>query len=152
MCGGVEARDAEKIWKVYFPNPKAAIPVLDLFTGEVAWVPWGRRKEQPGTGPQGGWARLESVEEGKWAKYQPQRALGLVQRFMEKDADRKSHWFDMQPGHALECLLLGEGGQRRVYVVTSSPPEQYAWIHDRWPLSAPLPVPPHPKSKPKTTL
>ncbi len=28
MCGGLEAREADKVWKIYFPNPKAAIPVL----------------------------------------------------------------------------------------------------------------------------
>ncbi|MTZ12799.1 hypothetical protein GNE00_03530 [Pseudomonas sp. JL972] len=52
---------------------------------------------------------------------------------MEKDAERKSHWFDVEPGFALDCLVLGEGEQRRVYVITSSPPEEFAWIHDRWP-------------------
>lgn len=58
----------------------------------------------------------------------------MIDRYMEKDADRKSHWFDMQPGYGLDCLVLGEGEDRRVYVVTSTPPEAYAWIHDRWPM------------------
>ncbi|WP_218571756.1 hypothetical protein [Stutzerimonas degradans] len=133
MCGGVEARDAERSYKVYFPSPKAAIPVM-LEGGEsLGWVKWGRRREEAGQGPQGGWARLETVERGGWAKYQPIKAYGLVQRFMEKDAERKSHWFDVEPGFALDCLVLGEGEQRRVYVITSSPPEEFAWIHDRWP-------------------
>jgi len=58
---------------------------------------------------------------------------------MEKDADRVSHWFDMNPGFALECMVVGEGEDQRVYIVTTSPPEQYAWIHDRWPMIARLP-------------
>ncbi|WP_421684487.1 hypothetical protein HKW98_09070 [Stutzerimonas urumqiensis] len=134
MCGGVEARDAERSYKVYFPNPKAAIPVM-LEGGEaLGWVRWGRRREEPGKGPQGGWARLETVERGGWDKYQPLRAYGLVQAYMEKDADRKSHWFQMDAGFALDCLVLGEGEERRVYVVTSAPPAEYSWIHDRWPI------------------
>lgn len=134
MCGGVEARDAERSFKVYFPSPKAAFPVM-LEGGEaLGWVKWGRRKEEAGSGPQGGWARLETVERGGWDKYRPLRAFGLIDRYMEKDASRKSHWFDMQPGYGLDCLLLGEGEGRRVYVVTSTPPEAYAWIHDRWPM------------------
>jgi len=43
MCGGVEARDAERSYKVYFPSPKAAIPVM-LEGGEsVGWVKWGAK-------------------------------------------------------------------------------------------------------------
>ncbi|OSO71396.1 hypothetical protein B6N17_020410 [Stutzerimonas stutzeri] len=59
---------------------------------------------------------------------------------MEKDAERTSHWFDVEPGFALDCLVLGEGDQRRVYVITSSPPEEFAWIHDRWPMATLLPT------------
>ena len=64
---------------------------------------------------------------------QPQRVLALAQRYMEKDATRTSHWFDMAPGFALDCLLIGEGEHRCLYVVTTSPPLD-AGIHNRWPL------------------
>jgi len=62
-----------------------------------------------------------------------------VQRFMEKEGqpgekNRPSHWFDVPEGFALECLVIGEGEQRRAYVVTTEPPAEHAWIHDRWPL------------------
>ncbi|NKQ09846.1 hypothetical protein DQ405_004385 [Pseudomonas sp. SST3] len=58
---------------------------------------------------------------------------------MEKEGrpgekNRTSHWFDVPAGYALECLVIGEGEQRRVYVVTTTPPAEYEWIHDRWPL------------------
>ena len=139
MCGGVEAREADKVWKIYFPNPKAAIPVLLEDTGQLDWIHWGRRKEEAGSGPQGGWARLSTVAAGGWAKHKPPRGFGMVQRFMEKegqpgDKNRPSHWFDVPEGYALECLVIGEGEQQRVYVVTTDPPEEYAWIHDRWPV------------------
>ncbi|CAN7423660.1 hypothetical protein LJR232_002614 [Aquipseudomonas alcaligenes] len=139
MCGGVEAREADKVWKIYFPNPKAAIPVQLDGGSQIDWIGWGRREDQPGIGPQGGWARLSTVQTGGWAKYQPRRAFGLVQRFMEKEGqkgekNRPSHWFDVPEDQALECLVIGEGEDRRVYVVTTDPPEEYSWIHDRWPV------------------
>lgn len=139
MCGGVEAREADKVWRIYFPNPKAAIPVQIEGSGQLDWIHWGRRKEEPGSPPQGGWARLSTVKAGGWDRYKPRRGFGMVQRFMEKegqlgDKNRPSHWFDVQAGHALECLIIGEGEQQRVYVVTTDPPAEYAWIHDRWPL------------------
>lgn len=89
MCGGVEARDAEKSYKVYFPSPKTAIPVLGAGGEELGWVRWGRRKGEPGASPQGGWAKLETVERGGWEKYKPKRVMGLVQRYMGKG--RRAH-------------------------------------------------------------
>ncbi len=38
MCGGVEAREADKIWRIYFPNPKAAFPVLLEDSGQRDWI------------------------------------------------------------------------------------------------------------------
>lgn len=101
MCGGVEAKDknrAHEPVRVYFPNPKAAFPVILEDGTDLGWVRWGRRKEQFGPSPQGGWAKLETIERGGWDKYHPQRAFGLVSRFMEKDAERVSHWFDINDG------------------------------------------------------
>jgi hypothetical protein len=142
MCGGVEAKDKNRAYeavKVYFPNPKAAFPVMLEDGTDLGWVPWGRRKEQAGDGPPGGWAKRETIDRGGWDKYHPQRALGLISRYMEKDAQRVSHWFDMNDAYALECLVIGEADQRRVYVVTAAPPAEYAGIHDRWPVLRPLP-------------
>ena len=63
----------------------------------------------------------------------------MVLRLMEKDGhqgdkSRQSHWFGVSEGYALECLVIGEGEHRRVYIVTTYPPAEYAWVHDRWPL------------------
>lgn len=138
MCGGVEisgryTRTGEQL-KIYFPNPRAALPVLAGESQEVLWVPWGRRREQPGKGPQGGWARLSSVEEGRWEKYGPARVRIPATRFMEKDEAKVSHWFDLEDGQSIEALVIGEDEQQRVYVITTEAPEEQAWVHDRWPL------------------
>lgn len=108
-------------------------------SGQLDWIHWGRRQGGSGIGPQGGRARINTVQAGGWRKYRPQRGLGMVQRFMEKEGkpgekNRPSHWFDIPEGSALECLVIGENDERRVYVVTTDPPTEYAWIHDWWPL------------------
>lgn len=69
----------------------------------------GRRKGDPwrrSAGGRGGGAKLETVKRGCWKKYQPRHVFVLVQRYMEKDAECTSHWFDMEPGSGLECLLI----------------------------------------------
>ncbi len=128
MCGGIAFLEQ----KMYFPNPKAQLPVR-LRNGEVDWQPWGRREPQTGRLPLGGWARLESIKTGRWQSYQPRPVLILAQAYMEKDAQRQSHWFDLSAHTAIQGLLALSGTEQRVYVVTVPSPENYAHIHHRWP-------------------
>ena len=134
MCGGVRYTDkGGKEWKIYFPSPKAALPVLRK-NGEIEWVTWGKRKEEPERffAP-GGWARLDSVQAGKWQRFHPRPVLLPVQSFMEKDHERQSHWIDVPAGQLMQGLLATHEDQARVYVVTTDTPAEYHWIHDRWP-------------------
>jgi hypothetical protein len=52
---------------------------------------------------------------------------------MEKDNDKISHWFDLKPNELLQGLLTIQNDNLRVYVVTTNTPEEYSYIHDRWP-------------------
>ena len=134
MCGGVKYTDKQnKTWTVYFPSPKAALPVLKK-DGEIEWITWGKRKEENVPAfPSGGWARLDSIKEGKWQCYQPRPVLLPIQSFMEKDAEKVSHWFDMKAGEVVQGLLTVHDGAARVYVVTTDTPPEFGYIHDRWP-------------------
>jgi len=55
-------------------------------------------------------------------------------RFLEKDEAKVSHWFDLEPSQVIEGLVIGDGEQQRVYVITTDAPEGLNWVHDRWPL------------------
>lgn len=133
MCGGVRYVDAGgREWKVYFPNPQAALPVIR--PEGVAWVKWGVRREEavPGFVP-GGWARRDSIQAGKWARFAPEPVQLAATAFMEKDEHKISHWIVVPDGMAIEGLLITKGEDARVYIVTDSTPAEYAWVHDRWP-------------------
>jgi len=134
MYGGVKYTDKSgKEWTIYFPSPKAALPVLKK-DGDVEWVTWGKRNEEPVEGsPSGGWARLDSINEGKWKRFHPKPVLLPVQSFMEKDHERKSHWIEVPQGEVVQGLLANFADQSRLYVVTTDTPDEYHWIHDRWP-------------------
>lgn len=133
MCGGVKYTDKNgKDWAIYFPSPKAALPVLKR-DGGVEWVTWGKRKEETGRFFDGGWAKLDSIKAGKWQRYHARPVLLPVHAFMEKDHERTSHWFDVQPGQVIQGLLANNGEESRVYVVTIDTPAEYHYIHDRWP-------------------
>ena len=132
MCAGVECKDRNRIVRVYFPNPKAALPVR-LKSGAASWLTWGRREGETPAFPQGGWARLESIKDGKWEKYDPRPVVIVAQRFMEKDRQGISHWFAIPAAQMIQGLVASIGAETRLYVVTTQAPRELPDWHDRWP-------------------
>ncbi len=104
MCGGVYYTQQEQDVRVYFPNPKAMLPVRQK-TGEIMLLPWGRRQEQAGKLPLGGWARLDSIYAGRWDKWFPKAVKLNIKSFMEKDIEGHSHWFDLTPRCQDSCRV-----------------------------------------------
>jgi len=132
MCGGVRYKIEKEAIRVFFPNPKAKLPVV-MKDGNVILLPWGRRKEQEGKLPPGGWARLESINAGKWNCFHPRPVKIAVDAFMEKDHEKNSHWFDMEPDTFIQGLYATVDDEARIYVVTIEPNPLKRQIHDRWP-------------------
>ena len=129
MCGGIEYQDQ----KVFFPQPGARLPVR-LRDGNVTWVTWGMRKNESIVKfPNGGWARLNSIQSGKWKPWRPRPVLIVADQFMEKDQEKQSHWVELDKSMVIQGLLAERNNEQRVYVVTVNTPPEYAWIHDRWP-------------------
>lgn len=56
-----------------------------------------------------------------------------LQSYMEKDHERKFHWFDVPPGQAIQGLLARHENVARVYMVTVETPAECHYTHDRWP-------------------
>ncbi|AMO55877.1 hypothetical protein GZ77_07790 [Endozoicomonas montiporae] len=131
MCGGVQFDEDGQTIKTFFPNPKARLPVRTR-QGQTALVPWGRREEQPGRSAQGGWARLESIQQGAWNRYQPRPVKIIVDAFMEKDTEGNSHWFMLEPNQFIQGLIATDGAFTRLYVVTEDN-EQSCHEKRRWP-------------------
>jgi len=131
MCGGVYYTIDDQDVRVYFPNPVAKLPVKKKH-GEIALLPWGRRKEQVGHLPLGGWARLDSIYAGRWDRWFPVPVKLVVKSFMEKDIEGHSHWFDLTRGQFIQGLIARDNHEQRIYVVTVTPEMEDA-VHDRWP-------------------
>ena len=133
MCGGVFFIHASREHRVYFPNPKAQLPVRSRSGGNIL-VPWGRRKEQAGMLPFGGWARLDAIHAGSWDRWFPRPAKIMVSQFMENDFVGNTRWFDIPRGKWIQGLVAVHGHERRVYVVTIEPEMAVAeTFYDRWP-------------------
>lgn len=131
MCGGVYYQALGTELRVYFPNPKACLPVKTK-RGEVVLLPWGRRPAQAGVLPLGGWARLESLYAGHWDRWFPVPVKLPIHSFMEKDIEGQARWYDITAGKWVQGLVAREGKEQRVYVVTIEPHMSDA-VHERWP-------------------
>ena len=131
MCGGVYYTIDGQDVRVYFPNPKAVLPVR-MKSKKIELLPWGRRKEQAGILPLGGWARLDSIYAGRWDKWFPKPVKLPVKSFMEKDLEGQSHWFDLTKGQCIQGLIARDKYEQRIYVVTITPELEDA-VHNRWP-------------------
>ena len=131
MCGGVYYMHKGQESRIYFPNPKAVLPVIEK-DKSIVLLPWGRRKEQQGHLPMGGWARLDFIYAGRWDKWFPVPVKLPVTQFMEKDIQGNSHWFDITKGQFIQGLIARDKYEQRVYVVTITPEFEDA-VHDRWP-------------------
>ncbi len=131
MCGGVRYKNNGRDVRTYFPNPHAELPVRMRDNG-IRLLPWGRRKRQAGSLPLGGWARLESIQEGRWDKWRPIPVKLAIDEFMEKDLEGVSHWYLVTTGKWIQGLVASFDQERRVYVVTITPELDDA-VHDRWP-------------------
>ena len=131
MCGGVYYTIGEQDIRVYFPNPKAMLPVRKK-SGSIDLLPWGRRKQQAGELPLGGWARLDSIYAGRWDRWFLIPVKLSIKSFMEKDLEGQSHWYDLTTGQYIQGLLARNKNEQRIYVVTVTP-EMSDAVHDRWP-------------------
>ncbi|MDZ4263863.1 MAG: hypothetical protein U1B30_16235 [Pseudomonadota bacterium] len=131
MCGGVYYTHNEQDVRVYFPNPKARLPVRQK-TGEIVLLPWGRRQDQKSKLPLSGWARLDSIYAGRWNRWFPKSVKLPIKSFMEKDIEGHSHWFYLTQGQWIQGLVARDGSEQRVYVATITP-EMADAVHERWP-------------------
>ena len=130
MCGGVYYTVGDQDIRVYFPNPKAILPVKKIRQHRVITL----RPAQTTSRrlPLGGWARLDSIYAGRWDRWFPIPVKLSIKSFMEKDIESHNHWFDLTKGQYIQGLLARNKNEQRIYVVTVTP-EMSDAMHERWP-------------------
>ena len=116
----------------HFAEAHALLPVQAKHLPKLILLPWGRRQNERGQLPLGGWASLESLKRGEWDHYFPKRVRLAVHKFMEQDFESQLHWFDITAGQWIEGLYVQEKEERRVYIITLTPTLSKA-TYSRWP-------------------
>lgn len=123
---------ADKVYTIFFTQTKAMLPVK-LKNGSCKLVTWGKREHENSELPLGGWARLESIKNksAQWNLYLPKPVQIPVAKFMEKNFEGKSCWYEITKGKSIQGLLAKHENEYRVYIVTIEP--EVSSGHYRWP-------------------
>ena len=123
----------QKTYTIYYSQANAKLP-LQLKNGEIKLVTWGRRENENSELPLGGWARLVNIksENNKWNMYLPRAVRIPINKFMEKNFEGKSCWYEVTKGKCVQGLLAQIDNEYRLYIVTIDP-EDLMNCHYRWP-------------------
>jgi hypothetical protein len=139
MCGGIkfifqrEEDGLEQTARVYFPQPKARIPIIHK--GRKLFIRWGRREgeNENQNVPMTGWARLDKLDSPYWQKFKPEPVLIPALEFSEKGKLPKSRWFPMPSGVYVMGLQLLQPDQPYVFVITNPAAYGLEAVHPRMP-------------------
>ncbi|MDY6821391.1 MAG: hypothetical protein SVN78_07205 [Deferribacterota bacterium] len=134
MCGGLIFNNKDELIRVYFPVPYSTIYYIDS-KGVTNKAFWGIRGESEFSDlifPKTGWAKIESIKSGYWNRFNPEKVYIPAYKYMEKDPNGNSHWFELKDNEFIMGLLVKSYEHPFVYVITIPSPKDYAHIHDRW--------------------
>ncbi|MGE5240823.1 MAG: hypothetical protein ACM3NI_04180 [Bacteroidota bacterium] len=113
------------------PVPRRRAGAAQIRRHLVAGLGPARRRE-PGFPP--GWlGGLGSIEDGKREKFKPRPVVIAAQRFMEKDSQGVSHWFEIPAARMIQGLVASYATEKRLYAVTTRAPRELPDWHGRWP-------------------
>jgi hypothetical protein len=105
-------------------------PVLPIKRGDIVELKdWGNRDGNVDL-PKTGWAKQESVSEGKWNWLNPESVSILADKGVEKGV-----WFDFDE-QSMPGLLVKKDDEERVYMLTQAADQNYLKKtgHNRMPI------------------
>lgn len=118
-------------YKIKFKDPKAKLPIR-CRDGSIELRGWGRRQNEAGNLPLGGWAKLQDIQQRQWDSYFPKPVKLDVIGFMESDFEDQQHWFHLVKGQYIQGLFAHYDQESRIYIVTIDP-VRHDNIFQRWP-------------------
>jgi len=109
----------------FFWSQRPVLPVE--IDDQTKLFDWGNRDEKEPF-PKTGWAKKESIDDGKWNWQHPQKVHIPIDRGYEKGV-----WFDFPAG--TDGLLVEKNGEQRIYMITEPADKKYLEQtgHDRMP-------------------
>lgn len=126
LPGELEKQRVSDFVQVFFWQDRPFLPIEE--DGQVHLYDWGNR-EAGLKMPKTGWARVETVQDGRWDYLSPQ----IVKIVCDKGYEKKK-WFKTPTG--LKAIKVKLYNVTRVYLLTTKADQEYLKItgHDRMPI------------------
>ena len=102
----------------YFINPKATVPLTEKNSNLIKEMPWGRRPQQSGQLPMGGWVEYEHLSKGRYDRFFPRTVKLNVFAYLTHACDGRELWVDVLEAQWVQAVILREGQEQRAYVIT----------------------------------
>jgi hypothetical protein len=123
----------------------SVLPIL-IRSGVMRWVEWGAPRahhvsspDAPGYVlklPEGHWVALDTLRAGVWWQYKPKAvkiAASAFGVYVPSGDVILERWIELKAGQYIQGALATVFAQQRVYVVTVTPPAEYAEVRPCWP-------------------
>ena len=112
----------------FFWEAQPALPIE--IDNQIKLMPWGNRDDKTSKLPQTGWAKVESIRDGKWKWLHPKRVKIIAEQGYEK-----GKWFNVKSG-GIEGLVAKLDKEERTYMITKPASESYRELfkHNREPI------------------
>ena len=126
MCDGVEIEGKQ----IIFGEARDLLPIIHA-DEEGNWILWGERREGD-CYPHGGWVRPDDLKTRSWKPWNLKETVIPADRFMVRNQYGQAVWLPLGPGAGIRGMMACQESDCRLYIVTTTPPEQYGWAR-RWP-------------------
>lgn len=116
-----------KKFQTFFWSKNPVLPIEK--DGQIELKLWGNRDSKINL-PKTGWAKLESIDKGKWGYLKPETIKILADSGYEKGV-----WFEIKAG-GFKGLLVKKDDDERVYIITKPADVKYLRLtkHNRQPI------------------
>lgn len=128
-----EFERAGQVRSLYWQRGEPVLPVQTDYREDdgspgLALMRWGNR-DKAAPFPPTGWARMESIEAGKWSYLKPRPVLIPVSYGVEK-----GKWFTISTG--IKGVAVQRDGEERVYMLTGEAAPEFLSVtkHPRMPV------------------
>lgn len=132
MCLALCHPADKRIIITHFTDINARVPIKTEANLQH-FLTWGRRLNEKGQLPLGGWISQALKQKKLFNQYFPKYVKIMASKFMDADVEGRCRWFDVTDGHYLQGVVLREKEERRVYIMTITP-EKSDTHFIRWPL------------------
>lgn len=111
----------------FFWSRQPVLPIEE--NGNIELKHWGNRDKNLNL-PQTGWAKSESIDQGKWAHLKPKMVKIPFDKGYEKGV-----WFETK-GKCFKGVLISKDKNERVYMITKPADNEYEKLtkHNRQPI------------------